>query len=198
VTVADPELPLAHLRVLEIATEIAGPYAGKLFADAGADVVKVEPPASDPIRRHTAGGPLADVLRGARPARVIVAITPFGLSGPTARATEVPLQARSCTPRSRSCRCRGDRLRPRAARWRLVGGPCRGSLPNNQRLTINQHARVGFRVPLTSPLSSGDDEFLGSLESGQRRCRGLSTGREARLKPIESTPPWAAGNGSFS
>jgi crotonobetainyl-CoA:carnitine CoA-transferase CaiB-like acyl-CoA transferase len=46
--------PLAQLRVLEIATEISGPYAGKLFADAGADVVKVEPPEGDPMRRHTA------------------------------------------------------------------------------------------------------------------------------------------------
>ena len=45
---AESELPLSHLRVLEIATEIAGPYAGKLFADAGADVVKVEPPSGDP------------------------------------------------------------------------------------------------------------------------------------------------------
>ena len=51
--------PLDGLRVLEIATEISGPYAGKLFADAGADVVKVEPPAGDPMRRHTAEGELA-------------------------------------------------------------------------------------------------------------------------------------------
>ena len=43
--------PLHHLRVLEIATEIAGPYAGKLFADAGADVVKVESADGDPMRR---------------------------------------------------------------------------------------------------------------------------------------------------
>jgi crotonobetainyl-CoA:carnitine CoA-transferase CaiB-like acyl-CoA transferase len=50
--------PLHGLRVLEIATEIAGPYAGKLFADAGADVVKVEPPDGDPMRHHTAGGPV--------------------------------------------------------------------------------------------------------------------------------------------
>ena len=58
VTVADPQFPLAHLRVLEIATDIAGPYAGKLFADAGADVVKVEPVSGDPMRTQTAGGPL--------------------------------------------------------------------------------------------------------------------------------------------
>jgi crotonobetainyl-CoA:carnitine CoA-transferase CaiB-like acyl-CoA transferase len=62
--VAEGELPLAHLRVLEIATQIAGPYAGKLFADAGADVVKVEPPSGDPMRTYTAGGPLPEGSAG--------------------------------------------------------------------------------------------------------------------------------------
>ncbi len=48
--------PLAGLRVLEIAYEIAGPYAGKLLADAGADVVKVEPASGDPLRAWSATG----------------------------------------------------------------------------------------------------------------------------------------------
>ena len=49
--------PLAGLRVVEIATDIAGPYATKLLADAGADVVKVEHAAGgDPMRRWTASG----------------------------------------------------------------------------------------------------------------------------------------------
>ena len=56
----DMVAPLRHLRVLEIATEIAGPYAGKLFADAGADVVKVEPAEGDPMRSYTAGGVVPD------------------------------------------------------------------------------------------------------------------------------------------
>ena len=49
--------PLAGLRVVELATEIAGPYATKCLADAGADVVKIEHPAGgDPMRRWTSCG----------------------------------------------------------------------------------------------------------------------------------------------
>ena len=48
--------PLEGLRVVELATDIAGPYATKLLADAGADVVKVEPEGGDPCRRWTASG----------------------------------------------------------------------------------------------------------------------------------------------
>ncbi len=44
------ERPLAGVRVLEFAQEIAGPYAGKLLADLGADVIKAEPPAGDSCR----------------------------------------------------------------------------------------------------------------------------------------------------
>lgn len=42
--------PLAGLHVVEIATEISGPYATKLLVDLGAEVVKIEPPAGDPLR----------------------------------------------------------------------------------------------------------------------------------------------------
>lgn len=48
---------LAGLRVVELAGGIAGPYATKLFADLGADVVKVETGAGDPLRRW---GPFGD------------------------------------------------------------------------------------------------------------------------------------------
>lgn len=48
--------PLKGLRVIDLSTEITGPYASKLFADAGADVVKVESPSGDPLRRWTASG----------------------------------------------------------------------------------------------------------------------------------------------
>jgi CoA:oxalate CoA-transferase len=39
--------PLAGIRVIELANFIAGPLAGTLLADMGADVVKVEPPGGD-------------------------------------------------------------------------------------------------------------------------------------------------------
>ena len=47
---------LAGIRVLDFATQIAGPYCSKLFVDAGAEVVKVEPPDGDPLRRWSATG----------------------------------------------------------------------------------------------------------------------------------------------
>ena len=39
--------PLAGIRVIELANFIAGPLAGTLLADMGADVIKVEPPSGD-------------------------------------------------------------------------------------------------------------------------------------------------------
>ncbi|MCY4345126.1 MAG: CaiB/BaiF CoA-transferase family protein [Gammaproteobacteria bacterium] len=42
--------PLAHLRVLDFSRVLAGPFAGRLLCDLGADVVKVEPPDGDVTR----------------------------------------------------------------------------------------------------------------------------------------------------
>ena len=43
--------PLSKLRVLELGTLIAGPFAGRLFADFGAEVIKIEhPDRGDPLR----------------------------------------------------------------------------------------------------------------------------------------------------
>lgn len=41
---------LSHLRVVEIGSSAAVSYCARLFADFGADVQKVEPPAGDPLR----------------------------------------------------------------------------------------------------------------------------------------------------
>jgi crotonobetainyl-CoA:carnitine CoA-transferase CaiB-like acyl-CoA transferase len=43
---------LSDVTVVELSTEPAGAYCAKVFADLGAEVVKVEPPDGDPQRRH--------------------------------------------------------------------------------------------------------------------------------------------------
>ena len=43
---------LSDLRVVELGELVSAPYAAKLLADLGADVVKVEPPEGDPARRR--------------------------------------------------------------------------------------------------------------------------------------------------
>jgi crotonobetainyl-CoA:carnitine CoA-transferase CaiB-like acyl-CoA transferase len=46
------KLPLSGVKVLELGSLIAGPYAGSLFAQFGAEVIKIEPPGvGDPLRK---------------------------------------------------------------------------------------------------------------------------------------------------
>ena len=53
--------PYTDLRVVELADDPAGEYTGKLLADLGADLVKVEPPEGAPSRRV---GPFAEGQEG--------------------------------------------------------------------------------------------------------------------------------------
>ncbi|HEY6241510.1 MAG TPA: CoA transferase [Burkholderiales bacterium] len=43
--------PLYGLKVIELGQLIAGPFAGKFFSEFGAEVIKVEPPEGDPLRK---------------------------------------------------------------------------------------------------------------------------------------------------
>ena len=46
----NPNAPLAGVKVLELARVLAGPFAGQILADLGADVIKVESPDGDNTR----------------------------------------------------------------------------------------------------------------------------------------------------
>jgi crotonobetainyl-CoA:carnitine CoA-transferase CaiB-like acyl-CoA transferase len=118
------QAPFADWRVLEMSNGIAVSYCAKMFADAGADIVKIESPQGDSLRDWSAGGPpgalfgylaagkksvvghdgaeIAELLAGADVvltdltdgwtldeitahtgrSAVVVAVTPFGLTGP--------------------------------------------------------------------------------------------------------------------
>lgn len=49
--VGTPLPPLAGMKVLDLGAYLAGPFATMLLADLGAEVIKVEPPAGDAMRR---------------------------------------------------------------------------------------------------------------------------------------------------
>jgi len=118
------QAPFADWRVLELSNGIAVSYCAKMFADAGADVVKIESPEGDSVRGWSAGGQpgalfgylaagkksvahhdraevaallagadivltdltdgwtLDDITAQTGPSAVVVAVTPFGTTGP--------------------------------------------------------------------------------------------------------------------
>jgi crotonobetainyl-CoA:carnitine CoA-transferase CaiB-like acyl-CoA transferase len=61
-SVEKPRLPLAGVKVLEIAHYIAGPYAAMILGDQGAEVVKVERPGGEPARRALPFSPRGESL----------------------------------------------------------------------------------------------------------------------------------------
>jgi crotonobetainyl-CoA:carnitine CoA-transferase CaiB-like acyl-CoA transferase len=57
ISVSDPpNLPLAGVVVLDFGQVYQGPYATLLMAKAGADVIKIEPPQGEPLRRRAPTG----------------------------------------------------------------------------------------------------------------------------------------------
>jgi len=99
--------PLAGIRVLDLSTEIAGPYCTKLLADAGAEVLKIEPPDGDPLRRWTASGtplPLGEdgvlfkFLNTSKRSATIDSATPSGREQILALVADADLMVESLGP----------------------------------------------------------------------------------------------------
>ena len=57
--------PLAGIRILEVGTMLAGPYATMMLADLGAEVLKIEPPGGE-ISRQVGDSYFASINRGKR------------------------------------------------------------------------------------------------------------------------------------
>ena len=90
------------MKVVETAIYMAGPYAGMMLADLGADVIKVETEKGDPFRRY--GRPETPVQRGLRQ------LQPFE-AAVSCSTSRIPTGTTSCS----SCSRRADVF---LANWR--------------------------------------------------------------------------------
>ena len=67
----DHPFPLSGVRIVDLSRALSGPYAGRILADLGADVVKLEPPSGDITRalgevRHRLSGLYTQLNSGKR------------------------------------------------------------------------------------------------------------------------------------
>lgn len=95
------------MRVLDLSTGIAGAYATKLLADAGADVLKIELPGGDPLRRWSAShaaiapgedGALFRFLHTSKRAALVDYTTRAGRDRVLARAADADLVFDTASP----------------------------------------------------------------------------------------------------
>ena len=107
---------LDDCRVIEIGGAPSGAYAGKLFAELGAEVVKIEPPQGDPLRRRESAD---GIENGAL----------FAYLNTSKRSLVLDLDERGRPPRARAVGGGGGRAdRERVARVRSIP-----SLPRSTR-----------------------------------------------------------------
>ena len=122
--------PLVGFRILDMGTFVAGPYAGSLLSELGADVIKVEPLGGDPFRvsgfvfnracaawPSTWPCPTGRTPSGAWPRPATSSSSPCGLASRPSWA--------STTTRSRSAPGRHHRLAVGLRRGRPAVGPPR-------------------------------------------------------------------------
>ena len=163
-------LPLEGLRVLEYAQYVAGPFAGMLLADLGADVIKVESPAGDAWRHYEPFDARREPrLLRAQPQQALRRARPQDRGGPARQ------------PRAARRRRRGAAQLPARARGALRAGPReRARRQPARRLVRGVGARAATGRRRSSPRST----------SSRRRCSGLLL---ADARPGDEIPRRAGG-----
>lgn len=76
-----PEKVLNDIKIIEFASMVSGPYCGKLMADMGADVVKIETTEGDPARSF-GPFPTTDLIRNAADCTCTIIPTSGALHSP--------------------------------------------------------------------------------------------------------------------
>ena len=137
-----PPGPLAGLRVIDLSTVLAGPYATMVLADLGADVIKVEPPDGDATRGW--GPPwVGDARAGTRTAAYFLAVN--------RNKRSLRLDLRAARWRRRPAPAPGRRRRPRrelppglaSTGWASTTPRSRASNPGLVHLAISGYGPDG-------------------------------------------------------
>ncbi|MGD9701562.1 MAG: CaiB/BaiF CoA transferase family protein [Acidimicrobiia bacterium] len=130
--------PLRRERVLDASTGVAGAYCAKLLADLGAEVVKVESPAGDPLRRL---GPFSKGHEGNPEASA-----PFLYFNSTKQSVVLDLDQEDGRERLLALVSRFDVL--------VIDGPAGALVPRGLGVDVLHEANAALVVATVSPFGS--------------------------------------------
>ena len=148
-------LPFAHLRILELASVLAGPQVGQFFAELGAEVLKLESPAGDVTRTWktaaetgAAGAPVSAYFAASnwgKSSRVLDLTTPAGQAELHRLAARADIVLASYKPGDAE-KLGADYATLAAANPRLIYGHLTGYGPANPRAGYDAvlQAEAGF------------------------------------------------------